>query len=107
MLSEIAPRYPNASFILGHSGGCDHRSAIQLAKDNPNVYLEWCGSFCSQERWEPIIKEVGASRVLYGSDAMPHNMDWELGRLLSLDLPDTELIPVLGSNMRAILARRI
>ncbi len=107
MLADIAPAYPDATFILGHSGGSNHESAIKLALENPNVYLEWCGSFCSTQRWEEVIAKVGANRILYGSDAMAHSMDWELGRLLSLDLPDEKLIPILGANMRAILARRI
>jgi len=107
MLTEIAPEYSEASFILGHSGGTNHRSAIALARDNPNVYLEWCGSFCSVQRWEEIIPQVGTDRVLFGSDAVPHSLDWELSRLLSLDLPDEQLVPMLGGNMRKILARRV
>ncbi len=107
MLTDIAPAYPEATFILGHSGGSNHASAIELALANSNVYLEWCGSFCSMQKWEEVIAQVGVERVLYGTDAMAHNMDWELGRLLSLDMPDEKLIPILGANMRAIMARRI
>ena len=33
-----------------------------------------------------------------------HDFNWELGRLLSLDVPDKVLIPILGGNMRRILA---
>lgn len=106
LLRDIAPRYPDAIFILGHSGGSDHGSAIALAQENPNVYLEWCGSFCSRQRWEEVVAAVGADHVLYGSDAIPHNMDWELGRMLSLDLPDETIAPMLGANMRRILALR-
>lgn len=106
MLRDIASVYPEATFILGHSGGSDHGSAVALAEANPNVYLEWCGTFCSQQRWEEIVARVGAGRILYGSDFVTHNMSWELGRLLSLDLPDEQLVPILGGNMRRILARR-
>lgn len=107
MLRDIVPAHPNASFILGHSGGTDHRSAIALAQDNPNVYLEWCGSFCSQQRWEDVIPQVDSKQILYGTDAILHDMDWELGRLLSLDIPDDQLTDILGGNMRRILARRV
>jgi hypothetical protein len=37
---------------------------------------------------------------------MAHDFDWELGRLLSLDVPDSKLIPILGQNMQRVLARR-
>jgi hypothetical protein len=29
-----------------------------------------------------------------------------MGRLLSLDVPDETLVPILGNNMSSILARR-
>lgn len=109
LLKNIAPAHPNAIFVLGHSGGGDpgRREAEALALANPNVYLEWCGSFLCSIPWEETIARVGASRVLFGSDAVVHSYAWELGRLLSQDIPDQTLRPILGDNMRAILARRL
>ncbi|MHB0939917.1 MAG: amidohydrolase family protein [Armatimonadota bacterium] len=106
MLKEIAPRYPDASFLLGHSGGSDRTSAEELALANPNVYLEWCGSFCTRQSWEDTLARVGNRQVVYGTDGIFHDPSWELGRLLSLDVPDSTLLPILGDNMREILARR-
>ena len=108
LLTDIVKRYPAATFILGHSGGNDggRKEAEALALDNPNVVLEWCGSFCSRRLWEETIRKVGNRRIVFGTDAVYHSIDWELGRLLSLDVPDDVLAPILGENMRAILARR-
>ena len=49
MAREIVARYPDLALILGHSGGTDagRREAEDLAGEFPNVFLEWCGSFCS------------------------------------------------------------
>ena len=107
MLRDIAKQYPDASLIVGHSGGSDvgRREAIELAAEVPNAYLEWCGSFCSMIPWERTLQEVSPDRVVYGTDAMCHDIHWELGRLLSLDIPDEIIIPILGQNMRRILAR--
>jgi hypothetical protein len=33
-----------------------------------------------------------------------HDEAWELGRYLSMPLPDKELIPGLGANMQGILS---
>jgi len=113
MLTEIVPRYPNATFILGHSGNTDRPDAEKLAHDNPNVYLEWCGSFVNTTDWRETLNRLGNQRILYGSDFVSweskwgHDPAWEMGRLLSLDVPDETLFPILGSNMRKILARRI
>jgi len=108
MFSDIVKSYPNAIFLLGHSGGTDagRRHAEELAAGNDNVYLEWCGSFCSSTLWEETLAKVGADRVVYGSDGMSHGIAWELGRLLSVNLPDATIRPILGDNMRRILALR-
>jgi len=82
MLKEIAPKYPDASFLLGHSGGGDRTSSEELALANPNVYLEWCGSFCSRQSWEDTLARIGNRQVVYGTDGIFHDPSWELGRLL-------------------------
>ena len=108
MFRKLAGRYPRVHFILGHSGGSDQgrREAESLAADYPNVYLETCGSFCSTIRWEETLKRVPVRQVLFGTDAMAHDFNWELGRMLSLDVPDRILTPILGTNMRRVLAMR-
>lgn len=108
MFDDIARRYPRVPILLGHSGGGDagRREAEEVACKRRNVYLEWCGSFCSTIRWEETLKRVPVEQVLFGTDAMVHGIDWELGRLLSVDVPDRVLTPILGANMRRILAAR-
>jgi predicted TIM-barrel fold metal-dependent hydrolase len=108
MLHEVAKKCPDLSLLLGHSGGTEggRREAEELAVECPNVFLEWCGSFCSARPWEETFKTVPVSQVVYGTDAPGHDIYWELGRLLSLDVKDEVLIPILGQNMRRILARR-
>ncbi|MHB9129866.1 MAG: amidohydrolase family protein [Armatimonadota bacterium] len=106
MLKDIAPAYPDAIFILGHSGGDQRQQAVDLAMDNPNVYLEFCGSFTVPYPWEEVIDAIGSERILLGTDGIFHNPDWEMGRLLSHPVPEEQLIPILGENMRKILARR-
>jgi hypothetical protein len=108
MFADIVRKYPQASFLLAHCGGSDsgRAEAEELAAAHANVYLEWCGSFCARRLWESTLDEVGSGKVIYGSDAMGHDMAWELGRLLSLDVPAAKLRPILGDNMRRILARR-
>ena len=108
LLGDVVKKYPQAHFLLGHSGGTDdgREEAEILAQKNPNVYLEWCGSFCTPASWEKTLQRVSPRQVVFGTDAMAHDIYWELGRLLSLDVPDNILIPILGQNMRLILATR-
>jgi uncharacterized protein len=112
MLNDIVPHYPNAIFLLGHSGNVDRTDAEKLAQENPNVYLEWCGSFLNTSDWRETLERLGNRRIVYGSDFISweskwgHDPAWEMGRLLSLDVPDETLLPILGGNMRSILSRR-
>ena len=108
-LEAVVKRHPRAIFILGHSGGNDagRPEAEALALAHRNVYLEWCGSFCSTHLWEKTIEKVGNRKIVFGTDAVYHSIDWELGRLLSLDVPDKIISPILGANMRGILSRRL
>jgi len=108
MLKDIVKEYPDASFLLGHSGGGDpgRREAEALAMATENVYLEWCGSFTSRILWEETLKRVGSARVVFGTDGIFHDFAWELGRLLSLDVSEDQIVPILGGNMRRILALR-
>lgn len=107
MLAEIAPKYPNAKFLLGHSGGgtVGRCEAVELANANPNVYLEYCGSFTTDLDWLDTFDAVGFDKVLFGSDADAHNEAWELGRLLSIPVPDESLFAVLNENFRRILSQ--
>ncbi len=107
MLTDIAQAYPGATFLLGHSGGGTRgrNEAEELALANPNVMLEFCGSFTTPRLFEDSLQAVGASRVIFGSDTGAHCEAWELGRFLSMPLPDKELIPALGANIEHILAK--
>lgn len=108
MLKGLVRDYPDAVFILGHSGGGDsgREEAEELAAANKNVYLEWCGSFCSRVLWERTLSAVDAGKVVFGTDAFGHDIAYELGRFMSLDLPFEKLVPILGENIKRILEMR-
>jgi predicted TIM-barrel fold metal-dependent hydrolase len=107
MLKDIVKKYSNAVFLLGHSGGGTRGriEAEELALANQNVFLEFCGSFCTQRPFEDSMKTVGADRIVFGSDTVGHDLAWELGRYLSMPVPDKQLIPGLGENFDKILKR--
>jgi len=108
MFAEIVRRYPGAQFLLGHSGGGNpgRAEAEKLAAENANVWLEWCGSFTATTPWEESFTRVSPAKMVFGSDAACHNLAWELGRMLSMDLPAEQLRPMLGDTMRHILSLR-
>ncbi len=108
MLTDIVKRFPDAFYLLGHSGGGTkgRLEAEALAQSSANVYLEFCGSFTTPRPFEQSLRIAGSDRVIFGTDASAHDPAWELGRYLSLPLPDSELIPGLAANIKRILAAR-
>ncbi len=105
--AEAASRWPGAQVILGHSGGsaAGRKVCEQLAQDHryDNLWFEFCGSFTEDRSWEDTLKYIDYHRVLYGTDACLHEISFELGRLLSADIPDEQLKAVLGGNARRLL----
>ena len=108
--AEVAKHYPNASFIFGHTGGgTEGRHQCEKIAQDPqyaNCYFEFCGSFTTPVRWEDSLEKIDYHRVVYGTDTIVHDIAWELGRLLSLDIPEEQIEVILGANMEKILARR-
>ncbi len=45
LVEKIAVRYPNAVFLMGHSGYGEWEEAIRVAQDNSNVYLELTAAY--------------------------------------------------------------
>ena len=77
-----------------------------MARQHPNAFLEFCGSFVHPRDWVDTIRAVGADKIIFGSDTDAHSLSWELGRFLSISLPDAELEPMLGANFLRLLARK-
>ena len=106
MCSDAAKKWPNAKVILGHSGGTtDARNVCHKIARDPaynNVYFEFCGSFLSTIDWKTSLEYIDHHRILYGTDTHLHDPVWELGRLLSEDIPDNQLQDILAGNARRL-----
>ncbi|MEG0292143.1 MAG: amidohydrolase family protein [Anaerovoracaceae bacterium] len=77
---------PETNIILGHMGGFYHQNdAIEIAKRNPNVYLETCEQPFT---WgiKKAVEEIGADRVLFGTDIPTDNPILEVEKIKSAKL---------------------
>lgn len=69
-LIEIAKSYPEATFIMGHSGG-DIKSMIlagDLVNTVNNVYLDLTGSAMYNGIVEYYVDKIGSEKILFGTD---------------------------------------
>ena len=102
---ELAPKYPNARFLIAHSGmdwGFAEKVAA-AARSYANVYAEITYTAILYGFCEYIVREVGAEKLLFGSDCVMRDIAPQLGWVAwaRVSLADKRL--ALGQNMADIL----
>ena len=104
-LEDLAPVYPNASFVAGHSGNTPvaREEAIAAALKYPNVYLETCSTYRTPGVIEQLVNEAGADRVLFGSDMPLMDPRPQIGKILTARLSDEAKHLLLGGNAARLL----
>lgn len=107
LIGALAGRHPEAKLIIGHMGGQAWLEAIEMAKKYPNVYLDTADVLNQVNILPTAIQEVGAERILWGTDSPILNVAVELAKITTADLyapisqEDKEAI--LGTNMARLL----
>jgi len=83
-----ARRFPELTIVLAHSGGgLFVHEAIVAATFCPNIVLEM--STVMPHHMLEVLAQVPSSRLMIGSD-LPESMDTEIGKILTLDIPDED-----------------
>lgn len=68
-LSGLAERFPALRIIVAHAGGDAWREAIAAAEQRPNLWLDFAGSTPYAGAIARAVATLGASRLVFGSDA--------------------------------------
>jgi uncharacterized protein len=102
-VAALAARHPAASFICAHTGN-DWERGIRMIRSAENVYAEICGSDPTAGFVEMAVRELGAERVIYGSDAGGRSFASQLAKVTGADVPDEAKRRILGGNLRRLLA---
>jgi uncharacterized protein len=110
MFYAIAQEYPQVTLLMAHLG-CYlsktpewHLEAIAIAKRYPNVYLE-TSAVLAQKYLELAVKELGAERLVFGSDGPENDSRLELYKLRLLKLQPADEAKVLGGNIQRLLPK--
>jgi predicted TIM-barrel fold metal-dependent hydrolase len=101
-LVELAKRHPKAALICGHTGG-DWQLGIRAIRSTTSLYTEIAGSDPTSGFVEFAVKELGADRVLYGSDAGGRSFASQLAKVHGADIPDDAKKKILGENLKRLL----
>jgi len=101
-LAELAARHPQATLICAHSGG-DWEIGLRALRPHQHVYADLCGGDPAAGYAEMAVRELGAGRVLYGSDVGGRSFSSQLAKVLGADISGADKRLILGGNLKRIL----
>jgi len=101
LVGDLANAFPNLTLIIGHMGKRLYEDAILVARWFENIILET--SFRSPREITHAVRNIGADRVVYGSD-MPFGIpEIEIMKIHLCDISLREKEMILGGNISRIL----
>jgi predicted TIM-barrel fold metal-dependent hydrolase len=102
-LAELSARHPGVPIVCGHTGGGDWALGIRAIRARPELYADLGGGDPVYGEVEMAVRELGAGRVLYGSDVSGRSFSSQLGRVLGADISIEDKKLILRENLRGLL----
>lgn len=101
-LAALAARHPKTTFLCAHTG-LNWEQGIRALRATPNVCAEISGSDPSAGMVEMAVRELGAERVVYGSDASGRSFASQLAKVYGADIPAAARRLILRDNLQRLL----
>jgi predicted TIM-barrel fold metal-dependent hydrolase len=101
-LAELATRHPKVPIICGHTGG-NWEIGIRTVRALPNVSVDLAGSDPTNGFVEMAVRELGAERIIYGSDAAGRSFASQLAKVQGSTVPEAAKKLILGENLKRML----
>ncbi len=101
-LAELGRRHPQAKLICGHTGG-DWRLGIRAIRDVPNIVIETGGNDPTTGFVEMAVRELGETRVIFGSDVPGRSFASQLAKVQGANVPELAKRAILRENLRQLM----
>jgi len=101
-IAVLASRYPDTVIIMAHLGGCGIQG-VQDVKQYPHVYIDTSGGQPVAGILEYAVKEIGSSRILYGSDVPYRDFSAQIAKVYGADIAESEKKDILFRNAQKLL----
>lgn len=98
----LAQRHPDVRIICGHTGG-DWTRGIRTVRAVPQVTIDLGGSEPTAGFVEMAVRELGAERILYGSDIGGRSFASQLAKVYGAEITPEERRLILGQNLKRLL----
>ena len=109
---DVLKAFPEVPIVLAHMGGATWQQALEIAETYDNAFfdcceiIEWTRSENgpSERELAQLIRDIGANRVMMGSDFPWYDLDQTVDRVMSLPLLSMEEKEgIVGANADRIL----
>ena len=104
LFAEVARKYPQVQFLMGHAGYGEWDTAIAVAKEHGNVYLELTAASGVGGIVERFVTEAGAHKVLFGTDLPWFDPLYAIGCICFSRITDDDRRDILHRNAERLLA---
>jgi len=101
IFAGVAKDYPDIKWLMGHSGGpYGAYHAVEIAEELPNVFLDLTLSMIPARQLEFFVGEVGADRVMFGTDNPFIDPRPQIGRVCLAEISHEDRVKILGGNAK-------
>lgn len=109
LLSSVAERYPDLKIVMAHTGGHydGNRQAIAMAKKHKNLFVDICGEPIDFGFVEWVVREIGADKIMYGSDQNWIDPRAMIGRVLAASISPEDREKILFRNAESFYSNRL
>jgi predicted TIM-barrel fold metal-dependent hydrolase len=101
-LVTLAARHTGVPMICGHTGG-DWERGIRAVRANKNISVDLAGSDPTAGFTEMAVRELGAERVIYGSDVGGRSFASQLAKVHGANIPEGAKKLIFGENLMRMM----
>jgi len=104
--SNLADKFPGISWVMAHGATGDRRSIDEITEavnKVPKLYVETAGSLDTFEGFETLVSNVGAKKILFGSDMPLFDARNQIARIITSKITEKEKKQILGENTIELL----
>jgi predicted TIM-barrel fold metal-dependent hydrolase len=99
---ELARRHPKLQIVCAHTGG-NWELGIRAIRATRNVYCGLAGSDPTSGYVEMAVRELGAERVIFGSDVGGRSFASQIAKVEGANVSEADKKLILGGNLRRLL----
>jgi predicted TIM-barrel fold metal-dependent hydrolase len=101
-LVELAARFPNVPIICGHTGG-NWELGIRAIRGTKTLSADLAGSDPVAGYTEMAVRELGADRIIYGTDCGGRSFASQLSKVHGANISDTDKQKIFCDNLRNMM----